>query len=623
MKKCFPTYAVILFIMVAASPAWSQNNPGAITPVKGGVMINFSELAKKELLNPPKQQEERDNEEKEDDLTGIPTNLPVPKDAKVFQLTGNYISGITSGTIESVQTSSPPPIKSFNGLLDNNAVIPPDVAGAAGPNHLFENLNSQYRVLNKTGGIISTLTLNSFWSGLSGVGSPYSDPHIVFDSASDRWLACIIANLNNGDYGIFLACSLTNDPTGSWYEYSIDTGPSSFLPDYPLLGYNKSWVVITTNDFKNLSFLRTRIVVYNKKKVTAGTLTSATTFFDSSIFTLSPAETLDPKQKNEYMLTDYNGNSGGAGYVQVCTISGKAASPVYTRGATIGVTQTWAEVSLDAPQLGSTHGINTGGTKMRAIMVRNGYIWATHTVYLPAASPNRSSTDFWQINAKTNAVVQYGLIDDPTGTLWTSYSSLAVTAGNHVLIGSTMVGSTIYASAVYSYRNAADALNTFRTSYTYQAGGNSYYKTFGGTRNRWGDFSSTSLDPTDGTFWTLQEYAQPTVNKWGTSWANVGTPAAPVAAVTTGNEISNDKNIIVIPNPGQGNFTVNYQAGKSGEAVITVYRLNGNIVYNKKVSVTAGLNHINFNIETAGNGNYKLVIQNGNEMKQVQFVLSR
>jgi hypothetical protein len=622
MKKLFSILVAIFFTLIAASPAWSQTNPGALTPVKGGVVINFSELAKKELLNPPVIQE-RDMEEKEDDLTGIPTNLPVPKGSKVFQLTGNYVSKISSSIIESSQAASPPPIRSFNGLLDNSAVIPPDVAGAAGPNHLFENLNSQYRVLDKTGGTVSTLSLASFWSGLSGVGAPYSDPHIVFDSASGRWLACIIAQLTNGHYGIFLAASLTNDPTGSWYEYSLDTGPSTFLPDYPLLGYNKSWVVITTNDFKNLSFLRTRIVVYNKKKVIAGTLTSATTFFDSTLFTLSPAETMDPLERKEYLRADYNGNSGGAGYVRVCNISGKPGSPVYTRGSTIGVSQTWAEVSLDAPQLGSTHGINTGGTKMRAIMVRNGSIWATHTVYLPASSPNRASTDFWQINAKTNAVIQYGLIDDPTAALWTSYPSLSVTPAGHVLIGSTMVGSSIYASAIYSYRNAADAPNTFRTSYTYQAGGNSYYKTFGGTRNRWGDFSSTSLDPSDGTFWTLQEYAQVSVNKWGTSWANVDHPAAPQAAVKQVTSSVIDNAISVIPNPGKGNFTVNYQAAKQAEVSMTVYKLTGSVVYSKKVLVNEGMNHISLNIENVGNGNYKVVIQNGSETNQTQFIISK
>jgi hypothetical protein len=295
----------------------------------------------------------------------------------------------------------------------------------------------------------------------------------VFDSASGRWLACIMgAKTSSGPYAIFLAVSLTNDPTGSWYEYSLATGSSAFLPDYPLLGYNKSWIVITTNDFKNSSFLRTRIIVYNKSKALAGTLTSVTQFFDSTgTYTLSPAETLDPLEKKEYFLTDFNGNSGGNGYVQVCSISGKAGSPVYKRGAIIGVNSPWSETALDAPQLGVNKKIYTGATKMRTVMVRNGSIWATHTVYLPATTPSHSSTDFWQIRTSDNAVLQYGLIDDPTAALWTSYPSLAVTPHNDVLIGSTMVGSSIYASAVYSYRNGTDPSNTFRSIYTYQGRG--------------------------------------------------------------------------------------------------------------------------------------------------------
>jgi hypothetical protein len=186
-----------------------------------------------------------------------------------------------------------------------------------------------------------------------------------------------------------------------------------------------------------------------------------------------------------------------------------------------------------------------------------------------------------------------------------------------------MVGSAIYAGCVYSYRNGADALNTFRNVYTFQAGGNSYYKTYGGTRNRWGDFSSTSLDPVDGTFWTLQEYAQTTVNLWATRWANVDHPAAPTALVNPANTALTNNTLTVNPNPGKGYFTVNYQTSKQGEATVRVYNLTGNIIYNNKVSVTAGLNRLNLNIPTAGNGNYKLVIQNGTELKQTQFVISK
>jgi hypothetical protein len=42
-----------------------------------------------------------------------------------------------------------------------------------------------------------------------------------------------------------------------------------------------------------------------------------------------------------------------------------------------------------------------------------------------------------------------------------------------------------------------------------EAGVASYYRTFGGGDNRWGDYSSISLDPSNpGHFWAFNEYAQ-------------------------------------------------------------------------------------------------------------------
>lgn len=36
-------------------------------------------------------------------------------------------------------------------------------------------------------------------------------------------------------------------------------------------------------------------------------------------------------------------------------------------------------------------------------------------------------------------------------------------------------------------------------------------------RERWGDYSATSMDPSDDSFWTIQEYADPVPDRpWGT-----------------------------------------------------------------------------------------------------------
>jgi hypothetical protein len=66
-----------------------------------------------------------------------------------------------------------------------------------------------------------------------------------------------------------------------------------------------------------------------------------------------------------------------------------------------------------------------------------------------------------------------------------------------------------------------------------KAGQGAYVKTFGGSRNRWGDYSSTQVDPLDDrSLWTIQEYAGRPVGagdgsgRWATWWGKVDPAAA-------------------------------------------------------------------------------------------------
>ena len=574
--------------------------------ISGHGVINFTALANEELKNPPKQERQKNNEEKDELQKGIPKYLPVPANAKFNSFDATNITRVESNN---PLANSPAPVISFNGILDNGQTVPPDVNGAAGPTALFETLNSQYRIYSKTGAVVKTLTLKGFWSGLSTVGSPFSDPHVVYDAASSRWIACTIGKLKTSHYAIFVAASQTTDPGGVWNEFSIDTGPSTTLPDYPLLGYNKNWVVITTNDFFNNVFAQSRILVLNKANLYANTLGTVSTFFDTQLFTISPAETMDANETTEYMLNNYNGNSAGSGFVKICTITGAVNSPVYTSGALCGVNQPWSETPVDAPQKNSTKLINTNGTKMRSVIVRNGSIWAAHTIFLPAATPNHSSVDWWQIRPVDSTVLQYGRIDDPTGVNYISFPSMAVTANNSLLIGASVFSSNIFASDLYAYRNGSDPANTLRNTYTFKNGLAVYYKTFGGTRNRWGDYTATCLDPADGSFWTLQEFASTGSNKWGTAWANVAAVATPLIGLS----VAESKKIIgqlsINPNPNNGIFNVSFTAPKAGHAILSILGQNSLPIFTQNVVVVAGINNLPVKLSTLSTGEYVVSIK--------------
>ena len=63
-----------------------------------------------------------------------------------------------------------------------------------------------------------------------------------------------MADVPGGHNGVYVAVSQTSDPTGTWNIYNFDaTGNNSDIFDYPAMGFNKDWVVITGNVFNGSS----------------------------------------------------------------------------------------------------------------------------------------------------------------------------------------------------------------------------------------------------------------------------------------------------------------------------------------------------------------------------------
>jgi hypothetical protein len=163
-----------------------------------------------------------------------------------------------------------------------------------------------------------------------------------------------------------------------------------------------------------------------------------------------------------------------------------------------------------------------------------GYLWCAHTVFLPYNGVTRSAVQWWQITTN-GAMVQAGRIDDESGIEFCAFPSLSVNRFNDVLIGFSMFSTNYYASAAYAFRSFNDARNTVRRPYIFHYGEGRYYKTYGGGRNRWGDYSASWTDPAnDVDFWTIQEAAAPHVGdgqtdgngRWASWWAkfNVTVP---------------------------------------------------------------------------------------------------
>ena len=441
------------------------------------------------------------------------------------------VQGPAVSTLQSL-----PPVNSFAAVADNGTVIPPDAEGAIGPHHLMEALNSQVVIQDRSGNVLSAITNWTFWSSL-GVTESF-DAHVLYDPYAQRWIFSSAAGEKSSNGAVLIGVSQTSDPTAGWNIYRINLGSSVNWVDYPTLGFNKNWIVVQANIFTvtGNNFVNSMIWAFDKADLYAGGTGKYTVLTPANGFTQVPATTMDPNLSTMYLLEQ---SSSGSAKLRIDTITGPVGSEVLTSGVAYptgpSAWQEFSPVINFAPQLGSSENIDTEDGRIQSCVYRNGSLWASHTVYLPATgTPTRTAAQWWQINMSASAlgqVQQFGRIDDPTGANFYAFPTLAVNQYGDVMLGYTHFGTGIYPSGAYSMRLASDPPNTMESEVMLKAGEASYFKDFGTGENRWGDFTATVVDPVDDTsMWTIQEYAGQS-NMWGTWWGSI-TPGAPAATST-------------------------------------------------------------------------------------------
>ena len=431
---------------------------------------------------------------------------------------------------------SPLPDADFLGLEDTGGSIPPDVNGAAGPNHLMVTLNTSFRILDKEGNNIADVSIGGFWAGLPGAGNVF-DPKIMYDPYEDRWILVEPSSSDVGSSRLFVAVSENSDPTGNWFLYAFDSDPDNqYWFDYPSYGFNKKWITVSGNMFGagfgyNVLFVFDKAALYNNAEEV-----SYTRFSIFNGFTIVPSIVYDPDLEDMYMVNNAGGNSGGNGYLNLWKVTGDLGNEEVLDMGLIGTPNPWenwiGNSGNFAPQLDTEDKINSGDGRIQGLIYRNGHLWCAHHVFLPINNPTHSAIQWWQLSTD-GVILQRGRIEDETGLYHYTFPSIAVNAKEDVMIGYGSFSSEQYASSSYSFRYADDPLNEMRDSYQYKDGLAKYVKTFGGARNRWGDYTATCVDPSDDLdFWTLQEFADlPTgsTDHWSTWWAMINIDNIPLA----------------------------------------------------------------------------------------------
>lgn len=397
----------------------------------------------------------------------------------------------------------------FFGSDPGASSIPPDTCGAIGPNHFVEVINSSYVVYNKTTGAkIQSMSLGNFFNG-SGQSFTGGDPRVVYDTHSGRW---IVVATNFGST-IHVAVSTSNSATGSYFKTFFTAAAGSDAAcwvDHPTLGVDANGIYIGAY----MVGCNRTIFALEKAPMIAvspsmGTLTAFRNISGAEI-TLQAAQVYGTPITPGGYIVSVTGSSASS--IRFRRVNPPMTAPTLTTVATVGVNS--YSTPPDAPSMGSGVALDTIDVRIINALYRNGFFYATHCINVGGRAAVRWYK--FQENASSPFITlsQQGNVTDATRHYF--MPSLTVNNSGHMVLGFSGSHAGEFASSYYCGRLVNDPAGQTTTPALLKSGNASYTFTDGSGRNRWGDYSLTTVDPSDGeTIWTVQEYVHAT-NTWGT-----------------------------------------------------------------------------------------------------------
>jgi hypothetical protein len=463
-----------------------------------------------------------------------------------------------------------------NAALTGSFSIPPDPHGAAGPRHVLNVTNSAIQWYSKGGTQQNNQSLAAFFAPLSPADYTF-DPKVIYDQFANRFVVITLELVDSGNPSpsplntsrFLIAVSDNDDPNGTWrfqaFNSKINIGGIDRWFDYPGFAVDEEAIYVTGNmfafDANGGTFGDARLWIIDKGLaaglyaggVSAFTVHSigavdgigGTTTQPAHIYGTPPAGTVGT------WLVQYSGLTNGTDeFLNTIRIDNPLTAPTFIQSF-INVTNIEnSGVGLpDAPQSGTATLVETNDRRALNAVWRNGSLWTTAEV-LPAAGADNGqvTAHWWEVATAGLTVTQQGNVggEDIAAGTYTFFPSIAVDSMGNMALGFAASAPTIFPGAYYTARAAGDAAGTVQSSGTLATGQAFYIRTFGGPRNRWGDYTGTVVDPANDSFWIFNEYAmtQGTTfggesGRWATRWGNFSVKAlAPVVVSTSINNSS-------------------------------------------------------------------------------------
>ncbi len=438
---------------------------------------------------------------------------------------------------------------SFTGVSISEApYIPPDSMGAVGPTQIVVHTNGRIKTFTKAG--IADGALNAadtaFWGS---VAAGISDPQVRYDRLSGRWIFLAITVAESVNNKIVLAVSsgptISSQASFTFYSFSVGSAAAADATnfcDYPGFGIDANAIYTGCNMF-NPSFRWTSAYVIRKSSVLSGGPIVVTGF--ANIATTSVAGPYSPRGVDNDDPTWTEGyiigsDPSGASRLNIRRVSNPGGTP--TLGANVQLAVTNTNLSPQRAS-GSTTQINVSDPRLFAASIRKNKLtgattlWTANSVETTAACAPSTTGNTRRLGARwfeigtlttTPTILQQGILctTGPGGAAINSergfmYPTAIATGQGHLALAASYASNTEFAGIASAGRLRTDPSGGTRAPETIvQAGLAAYTLLDNSNRNRWGDYSSTQVDPNDDqTVWTFQEYADTTACGFGSCWA--------------------------------------------------------------------------------------------------------
>jgi len=500
------------------------------------------------------------------------------KKAPMVQL-ANDISLDTNGAQPPVFNAAPGYLLGFEGVsqydgasLGRNA-IPPDTMGAVGRTQYMVTTNGAYAVYNKTDGTrLSLLSDSAFWISAGQTGTN-GDTRLMYNADASRWVMVAFGS-NVKDLNV--AVSDTDNALGPWKSVKFE-GYAGLgfggTADYPTLALDKNAVYIGTNNFAPAtsggvnSFRGTTMNVLPLNDLFKPDLSAPSAAGLKQFVTpfTGGAGDVDRGFAQQGVNNNRTGSSTGKVVAASAFLSDNLAfnvnglSPTSAAAATVTAPVFTNAAAFTSPGAARQPSVAIPANRRivdalderlsSSVYEVNGRIYTVMTVNSGADPLDEARVRWTVLDSNTFSILAQGDIGQAGFDYY--QGSIAVNADGQVVIGYNRSGldSTIgkISFMAQSFNTAAGGALVptsgellLKVSLTDDYHNGSGFGLASSGRQRWGDYSQVSIDPSDPTqFYLIGQFAREYNNaagghpggtggsRWSTWVAVVGVTAVP------------------------------------------------------------------------------------------------